>query len=336
MVTGVTGSYWVMLPPSRSAAQTVEAAQRAEAQGIGVFSIEMASSPWVPLAAAAATTSTLQLATGVALGLTRPPFETAVAALDLDRLCDGRFTLGLGTSVRRLYVEHYGVPYDPPVARLGEAIRIIKLVLSGEARSHGRFEGDYWQLDFSHLAMARPVRPNLPVWVAALRTPLVRLAGELADGLMGHPSWSLDWARQQTLGPYADAVARSGRTRDQVHVNLWHVVAPNRDPAQSVQDAKRHVASYASIAQYEGYFAAHGFGAEARQLQAAAAERADGAALVPDEMARTFVVCGTPDEVRAQIDGLWEFADSICLQPPPVPRAERLEYERTIAETFYA
>lgn len=333
----MTGSYWVMLPPSRSAAQTVEAAQRAEAQGLaGVFSIQLASSPWVPLGAAAATTSTLQLATGIALGLARPPFETALAALDLDRLSEGRFTLGLGASVRSVHDEHYGVPYDPPVPRLAEAVRIIKLILSGEARSGGRFEGDYWHLDFSHLEMARPLRPDLPVWIAALRTSLVRLAGELADGLMGHPSWSLPWARQQTLGPYADALARSGRRRDQVHVNLWHVVAPNKDAAQSVQDAKRHVARYGSIAQYEGYFVAHGFGAEARQLQAAAAERADGAALVPDEMARTFVVCGTPDDVRAQVDGLWEFADSICLQPPPVPRAERLEYETTIAETFYA
>jgi alkanesulfonate monooxygenase SsuD/methylene tetrahydromethanopterin reductase-like flavin-dependent oxidoreductase (luciferase family) len=335
MATSATRSYWVMLPPSRSAAQTVEAAQKAEAQGLGVFSIQLASSPWVPLAAAAATTTTLPLATGIALGLARPPFETALAALDLDRLCEGRFTLGLGTSVRSVHDEQYGVAYDPPVPRLAEAVRIIKLILSGEARSQGRFDGDYWQLDFSHLQMARPLRPDLPVWVAALRTPLVRLAGAVADGLMGHPSWSLHWARQQALGPYADAVARSGRTRNQVHVNLWHVVAPNRDPAQSVHDAKRHVAFYASIAQYEGYFEAHGFGAEARRLQAAATERADGAALVPDEMARTFVVCGTPDEVRAQIDGLWEFSDSICLQPPPVPRAERLEYEATIAETFY-
>lgn len=333
----MTGSYWVMLPPSRSAAQTVEAAQRAEAQGLaGVFSIQLASSPWVPLGAAAATTSTLQLATGIALGLARPPYETALAALDLDRLCEGRFTLGLGASVRNVHDEHYGVPYDPPVPRLAEAVRIIKLILSGEARSQGRFDGDYWHLDFSHLEMARPLRPDLPVWIAALRTPLVRLAGELADGLMGHPSWSLHWARQQTFGPYAQALVHSGRARDQVHVNLWHVVAPNKDRSQSVHDAKRHVARYGSIAQYEGYFEAHGFGAEARQLQAAAAERADGAALVPDEMARTFVVCGTPDEVRAQIDDLWEFADSICLQPPPVPRPERLEYETTIAETFYA
>jgi alkanesulfonate monooxygenase SsuD/methylene tetrahydromethanopterin reductase-like flavin-dependent oxidoreductase (luciferase family) len=333
----VTGSYWVMLPPSRSAAQTVEAAQTAEAQGLtGVFSVQLASSPWIPLGAAAATTSTLQLATGIALGLARPPYETALAALDLDRLCQGRFTLGLGASVRHVHDEHYGVPYDPPIPRLAEAVRIVKLILSGEARSYGRFDGVYWQLDFSHLEMARPLRPDLPVWVAALRTPMVCLAGELADGLMGHPSWSLHWARQQTLGPYADALARSRRTREQVHVNLWHVVAPNPDRAQSVQDARRHVARYASIGQYESYFTAHGFGAEARRLQAATAERADLAALVPDEMARSFVVCGTPGEVRAQIDELWEFADSICLQPPPVPRPERLEYETTIAETFYA
>ena len=113
------------------------------------------------------------------------------------------------------------------------------------------------------------------------------------------------------------------------------MVAPNRNPAQSVHDAKRHVAAYASIAQYEGYFTAQGFGAEARQLQAAAAKGEDGAALVPDEMARTFVVCGTPDEVRAQVEGLWEFSDSICLQPPPVPGPSACEYETTIAETFY-
>ena len=42
--------------------------------------------------------------------------------------------------------------------------------------------------------MAKPLRPRLPIWVAALRTPLVRVAGELADGLVGHPSWSIDWA----------------------------------------------------------------------------------------------------------------------------------------------
>ena len=328
--------YWVMLPPSRSAAQTVAVAEQAERSGLeGVFSIQLGSNPWVPLAAAAATTKRLRLGTGIALALARPPFETALAALDLDRLSEGRFTLGLGTSVRSLHEHHYGMPYDPPVARMAEAIEVIKLVLSGEAQRIGRFDGRFHQLDFSDLAMARPVRPNLPVWVAALRTPLVRLAGEAADGLIGHPSWSRRWAADQVNGPFAEALAKAGRARSDVEVNLWHVVAPNADVAQSVRDAKLHVARYASIAQYEGYFASHGFGDIAHQLQKAAIDGADAASLVPVEMARTFVICGTPDEVRDQVDELWQLADSICLQPPPAPRERRLEYEAVIAETFY-
>jgi alkanesulfonate monooxygenase SsuD/methylene tetrahydromethanopterin reductase-like flavin-dependent oxidoreductase (luciferase family) len=328
----------MMLPPSRSAARTVQAAQHAEDAGLeGVFSIQLASSPWVPLGAVAATTSGIRLATGIALALARPPFETAVAALDLDHLSDGRFTLGLGTSVRSVHDDHYGVPYDRPVARLAEAVRIIKLVTSGEARRVGQFQGEFWQLDFSRLAMAAPLRPELPVWVAALRTPLVRVAGEVADGLIGHPSWSIDWALRQARGPFAEAVVASGRTRAQVEVNLWHVVAPNPDVAESVRDAKRHVSIYAAIGQYQSYFAAHGFGSEAGRLAAAAAAGERNLVdLVPDEMARAFVVCGTPGEVAEQLEPLWDVADSLCLQPPPVPGEQRRAYDARIAETFYA
>ncbi len=333
---GAKDRYWVMLPPSRSASETVAAARTAEEQGLeGVFSIQLASNPWVPIAAAAVPTTTLRLATGIALGFTRAPFETALAALDMDHLSGGRFTLGLGTSVRSVHVEQYGVAYDPPVARLAEAVRIIKLVTSGRAREVGRFDGEFWQLDFSRLAMRRPYRPDLPIWVAALRTPLVRVAGEVADGLIGHPSWSARWAIEQITGPYAEALRASGRDRSAVEVNLWHVVAPNPDVEASVRDAKRHVANYGSIAQYEPYFAAHGFGDVARALQHAAASGDRNAAdLVPDEMARTFVLCGTPEEVHDQLEPLWEVADSICLQPPPVGGEARAGYDARIAEFF--
>jgi alkanesulfonate monooxygenase SsuD/methylene tetrahydromethanopterin reductase-like flavin-dependent oxidoreductase (luciferase family) len=173
--------YWTMLPPSRSAARTTQVAREAESRDLeGVFSIQLASNPWIPLGAVAATTSRIRLATGIALAFTRAPFETALAALDLDQLSEGRFTLGLGTGVASAHAELYGSAYAQPVARLAEAVRIIKLVLSGDARRHGRFEGVFWQLDFSRLALAKPLRPNLPVWVAALREPLVAVAGRHA------------------------------------------------------------------------------------------------------------------------------------------------------------
>lgn len=159
-------------------------------------------------------TSELRLATGIALALTRSPLETAFAALDLDHLSGGRFTLGLGTSVRWWHEDLFGVPYDRPVARLAEAVRIIRLVLSGQAKASGRFDGEFWQLDFSRLAMKPPVRPSLPVC----------------------------------------------------------------------------------------------------------------------EMAKSFVVCGTPGEVADRLEPLWAVADSMCLQPPPLPAAQRSAYEARIAE----
>ncbi|MBM4385662.1 MAG: LLM class flavin-dependent oxidoreductase [Deltaproteobacteria bacterium] len=330
--------YWTMLPPSRSAAKYAQLAREAEARGIeGVFSIQLASNPWAPLGAVAASTSTLRLGTGIALAFTRSPFETALAALDFDALSEGRFTLGLGTSVESVHREHYGSEYAQPVARMAETVRIIKLVVSGEARKHGRFDGKFFQLDFSRLALAKPLRPNLPVWVAALREPLVRVAGAHADGLIGHPSWSVRWAREQVLGPYAAALRASGRERKQVEINLWQVVAPNPDAKESVRDAKAHVALYGSIAQYQPYFAAHGFGDVARALATgAAAGRRDLTELVPDEMARSFVVCGTPGEVAKQLEPLRDVSDSLCLQPPPVAGDSRRAYEQRIAETFYA
>ena len=329
--------YWMMLPPSRSAAETAGAAEWAESHGLeGVFSIQLNTSPWVPLGAAAVPTTSLRLATGIALGFTRSPLETAVSAMDVDHLTGGRFTLGLGTSVRWWHEDLYGVEYDHPVARMEEAVTLIKAVLSGRGRDLGRFEGRFYQVDFSRLAHKPPLRANLPVWIAALRTPMVRLAGRCGDGLIGHPSWSVGWTLQQINGPYAEALRSSGRERSDVEINLWLVVAPNPDVAESVHDAKRHVASYASIAQYEPYFAAHGFGAEARRPQAAvAANDRNAADLVPDEMARAFVLCGTPDQVRAQMEPLWGVADSICLQAPPLRLDARAAYDERIAATFY-
>jgi alkanesulfonate monooxygenase SsuD/methylene tetrahydromethanopterin reductase-like flavin-dependent oxidoreductase (luciferase family) len=335
---GTKPGHWAMLAPSRAAAKTVAVAQEAERRGLeGVFSIQLNSSPWVPLGAVAATTSTLRLGTGIALAFARPPLETALAALDLDRLSDGRFVLGLGTGVSWTHRDHLGVPYDRPAARMGETVRVIRSIVDGEARRGGRFDGDFFHLDFSRLDLAVPLRPHLPIWVAALRTPLVRVAGSLADGLIGHPSWSIRWAVDQVGGPYREAVAASGRQRADVEVNLWHVVAPNPDPAESVRDAKTHVALYASIAQYEPYFAAHGFGDVAQRLQHAAATR-DPAILdlVPDDMARTFVVCGTPADVLHQLEPLDDIASSLCLQPPPVRGDARRAYEDRIAEMIAA
>ena len=113
------------------------------------------------------------------------------------------------------------------------------------------------------------------------------------------------------------------------------------DRRRAIDEARGTVAFYSSIAQYEKYFTAHGFGDAARAVAAAAA-RGDARAMVaavPDEMVEEFVAVGTPDEVRARVDELGRLAESITLIPPgtggTLDSQRVAAYGRAIAETFF-
>ncbi len=341
MVAANSRRYWGIITPLPAAVLTAQAKMLEDAGLEGLFAPQVYGPPFVPLAAAAAVTSRIRLASGIALAFARSPFETAVAAMDLDRISGGRFTLGLGCSVRSWSEGFFGMPYGRPLEHMREVVEIVRLVIAkahtGELK---RYEGAYHRHDFSELQPPPPpLRTDLPIWIAALRGPLVSLAAEIADGVMGHPIWSIPWATTKMPEALKRGLKRGGRQRSEIEVNLWPIVAISNDRAEAVNDACPTLAFYAGIAQYEEYFAAHGFREEARRLQEGV-RRGDylGVAhLVPDEMVETFVTCGTPDEVRKKIEPLWEVADSLCPVPPAyaLPAEKLLAYSGAIASTFY-
>jgi alkanesulfonate monooxygenase SsuD/methylene tetrahydromethanopterin reductase-like flavin-dependent oxidoreductase (luciferase family) len=120
--------------------------------------------PFVPVAVAATVTKRIQLATGIAIGLTRSPFETAMAALDLDHLSQGRFVLGLGTGPMHWTQGYYGMPYDKPVSRLREVVQILRHVEDGaRAGTMKPWQGDCYRLEFhGYEPTAPPYRERLP------------------------------------------------------------------------------------------------------------------------------------------------------------------------------
>jgi probable F420-dependent oxidoreductase len=235
----------------------------------GVFAPQVYGPPFVPLAAAAAVTTRLKLTSGIALAFARSPFETAMAAMDLDRISGGRFTLGLGCSIQAWSEGIFGMPYGKPVAHMRETVELIRLIIAkahtGELK---RFEGAYHRHDFSELQpTAPPLRTDLPIWIAALRGPLLSLAAEIGDGVMGHPLWSVDWATTKMPQAIKRGLDKAGRQRRHIEVNVWPWVQISNDRAEAINDSRATVAFYAGMAQYEEYFAAHGFREEARRLQ---------------------------------------------------------------------
>ena len=332
--------YWGTMVPLPAPILTAQAKQL-ESMGLeGLFAPQVYGPPFIPLATAAGATTRVRLATGIALAFARSPFETAVAAMDLDRISGGRFTLGLGTSVRSWTEGIFGMEYGKPLGHMREVVAIVRGVFANAGGEMKRHDGAYHHLDFSELnSLAPPLRRDIPIWIAALRGPLIRLGAEIADGVIGHPIWSIDWATTKVQDDLKAGLAKGGKQRGDIEFNMWLFVAPNNDAKQAVEDARATVAFYGGVEQYEGYFAAHGFGKEAKALQEGV-KRGDYLSvkhLVTDEMARAFVVCGTPDEVRARIAPIWEHADSACLNPPSygLDAGAMLGYAGRIAEMFY-
>ncbi len=335
--------YWGFVVPDMPATAVAAQAKMQEDAGLdGVMAPQVRATPFIPLAIAAAATSRVRLLSGVALAFTRSPYETALAAMDMDRVSGGRFVLGLGCGLHA-QSDVYGMPYGKPLEHMREVVEIVRLVISkshtGELK---RFDGTYHKHDFTGLEWLTPqppLRTDLPIWIAALRPPLLSLAAEIGDGVMSHPISSVHWATTEIPGALERGLKRAEKKRSDIEVQVGLFVAISNDRAQALNDARATVAMYGSAVQYEEYFAAHGFREEARSLQEGARHGgyASVASAVPDEMAKTFVICGTPDEVRKKIEPLWEVADSLWLVPPPyaLPTEKIMTYAGAIASTFY-
>src|SRR5262249_46340838 len=116
--------HWSFIMPGTADALRGEAARLQDLGVTGAMVPQIFGPPWAALGVIAAS-SDLEIGSGIAMGFVRSPLETAMAALDLDKISGGRLTLGLGTSVREWNEDRFGVPYERPLARLRELVRLV-------------------------------------------------------------------------------------------------------------------------------------------------------------------------------------------------------------------
>ena len=156
--------YWSVLTPMPAADLTATARMMEDAGIHGLFAPQVLGPPWIPLAAAAAVTERIALGSGVAIAAARSPFETATAALDMDRLSGGRFVLGLGTSVLAWTKGVFGNPATKQVSHFRETVAAIRHVIADGHRGLEPFEGEFYRADFKELQpLAPPVREHIPI-----------------------------------------------------------------------------------------------------------------------------------------------------------------------------
>ncbi len=317
---GEKREFWAVLPVL-PAPELAGLAQQYESLGFeGVFAAQVYGPPFVPLAAASTVTQQLKLASGIAIAATRSPMETAMAAIDLDRISEGRFILGLGSSASNWTEGVYGTQKIKPVTHLRDTVAAIRHIEAGAHLGLEPYEGTYFKAHFGTMMQQDPpYREKIPIWIAALRETLVRTAAQIADGVIGHPMWSVDWTTNHMIPAYLDELQKHGRERVDVTVSIWPWVAINDDKAQALEDARSTIAYYASEQQYEPFFEMNGFGAEARACQAGIKTNRDINTFkhqAPNEMVETFVAAGSMAEVAEKLEPLWAVANHLCPTPP--------------------
>ena len=317
--TGGERRWWGVMPVLPGPVMKDIAAQM-EAVGFeGCFSLQIYGPPFVPMAAVAAVTDTLKVATGIAVAGTRSPVETAFAAMELDTISQGRFVLGLGTSLHSAVCGIYGEPKRKLISHLREVVKVVRYVNANAHKGMEPIHGEYFDAEWTEMMLtAPPVREAIPIWIAALKDKLTSTALEIADGLMVHALWTADYTVSRK--PFIEAeLARFGRPRDEIEINAWPWVAINDDKSQAIDDSRATVAAYVGYKEYEPFFDAIGFGDEARACQLAGGEHGDVSGVianVSDAMVEAFVKCGPVDEVLDGLEPFWGVVDSLCPMTP--------------------
>ncbi len=244
----------------------------AEAAGFdALMTVELGHEVFTPLAFAALSTERIELTPSIAVAFPRSPTVIASQAWDLQANSNGRFVLGLGSQVKGHNERRFGIPWSPPAPRLRDYVRALRAVWRcWEKGGKLDYQGEHYQLtlmtpDFS----PEPTGLRMvPVTIAAVGEAMLRVAGEVCDGVRLHPLCSRRYVEEVALPRIAEGMRRSGRRRENFDVSGGGFVVTGPDTqavAEGMEWARQRIAFYGSTRSYRPILALHGldeFGAK--------------------------------------------------------------------------
>jgi F420-dependent oxidoreductase-like protein len=301
------GFYMGYAPPGTNPVDLIALAQEAERLG---YDSAWAAEAWgvdcvTVLSWLAATTSTIKVGSAIMQISGRTPANTAMTAATLDLMSGGRFLLGLGVSGPQVVEGWHGEAWGKPLAKTREYVEIVRAALRREVVEH---HGEHYDIPLSRdgatglgvplKLMVRPLRAEIPVYLAAIGPKNVALAYEIADGWL--PIYYSPEKAREVFGDPPDGLD----------------VAPSAqvaldDDVQAARDAVRpQLAFYVGAMGSRGknfYNAAvrrYGYEAEAERIQELylAGKRNEAIAAVPDALVDEVALVGPRERIAERLD----------------------------------
>ena len=285
--------------------EIVRLARLAEERGfesVWVAETRMTRDAFVPVAAIAAATERIEVGTGIVNVYTRGPVVLAISFLSLEELAPGRILMGLGTG-SPLVLAPQGVPFEKPLTRLREYVKVIRPLTRGEAVT---YRGEAVRLEGARIedvlgATAGPPR-EIPLYLGVTGPRALELTGELADGALLNICLPVAYV-ERALGLIERGARGARRSPADVDVAMAIVVSPHADSRAGKDRARRLVALYLSLFPN----IARETGLEESLLAATRSAFAEGgvdaaARCLGDEVVDLLCAAGTPDECLARLD----------------------------------
>jgi alkanesulfonate monooxygenase SsuD/methylene tetrahydromethanopterin reductase-like flavin-dependent oxidoreductase (luciferase family) len=256
----------------------------------------------VPLSAAAARTSRIDLHSGILQIYPVHPVVVAQQAAQLAQLSGGRFGLGLGLGAGFVIERWFGLGYDRPLRRMREFLEVVRGVLRAPAEGPFSYEGEIFRVHRYPLPfMEEPV--DVPLHIAAVGPQMQRLAGELADGIVvggiNSPAHLAEVQENLAIG-----AERAGRDVAEIDIVYTVPCAVWDDADRARELGKGSIVYSTQYPHYRRVWKSEGY----EDVTTAIAERVrahdmDAAlALVTDEMMDRYAVAGTAEQCRAQLE----------------------------------
>jgi len=311
----------------------IELVRYAEAQGFDAVwqaDSRLVRDAVVPMAAFAATTSTIKVGSGVVDIWTRNPARLASTFSTLDDLAPGRILCGLGAWWDPL-ASKVGIQRERPLKVMREVVEVVRALLANETVTYDGFFAhlDGVELDYVH----QERRPkDVPIYIGATGMQMMELTGEIADGAVLNylvsPAYNND-----ALAALERGAAKGGRTLADIDRPQLVVCSLGRDRAKALDGARLLVTQY--LGQQPHIMKASGVPQElldeigevltwpATHDQVVAASR-----LVPDDIVQMITASGEPDEVRAKVQ---EYVATGCTCPILYPLGDDV---RLMIDTF--
>jgi probable F420-dependent oxidoreductase len=286
-------------------------ARAAEAAGYdGLVTMENQHEPFLALGVAAISTTRIGLGTGIAIAFARSPMAVANTSWDLQTASRGRFVLGLGSQVRAHNEHRFSVPWTAPAPRMREYVESLRAIWRAwETGEKLAYRGQHYRFTLMtpNFTPRSTGQPMVPVTIAAVGPAMLRVAGELCDGVRLHPFCTRRYIDEVVMRELESGMRKGGRARERFEVSGGGFIATGPDEAavaKMVEWVRYRVAFYGSTPAYWPVLAAHGLEDLGQRLNAMSktGQWDQMAAQISDDVLRLFCAAGTHARIAREIE----------------------------------